>query len=262
MHNRALAALGLNYAYLAFAVDPPRLADAVRGLRVLGCAGFNVTIPHKETVMPLLDEVTPAARACGAVNCVCSREGRLIGHNTDGSGFVAALREAGVEPGGAVALVVGAGGAGRAVAFSLAEAGVSGLVVVDLQPQRAVGLADEVRAVRGISAHALHAADPALPQAVASADLLVNASPAGMHPDVDRMPLLPEWFRPGQVVADIVYTPRETRWLAEARRRGLRTVDGVGMFVHQGARSFELFTGQAAPVALMREVVCHHLQHG
>lgn len=260
MHNKALEDLGLNYVYVPFPVEKHRLHEVVQALRVLGIAGVNVTIPFKEEIVKYLDDLSDEARACRAVNVVKNRQGRLEGHNTDGPGFMAALKEAGITPGGWKTVVLGAGGAARAIAYQLARAKVRNLTLVNRTLGKAQQLAAFIQCQTGVRTRALGWNGDAVKQAVCEADLLVNTTSIGMFPRGEEMPPLdPEWFKPELVVSDVVYNPVETRLLAVARRRGLRTVDGVGMFIHQGALALEIFTGVKAPVSLMREVVMHRL---
>jgi len=238
MHNAAFAALGLPWVYVPLPVQPGRAGDAVRGLAALGFAGANVTMPHKPAVMPHLHEVTPAARTVGAVNTIIVREdGTLLGDTTDGYGFMAVLAEHGVALDGP-ALVIGAGGAARSVTYALAEAGM----------ERAAPPAALSLPAGRLTAHSY---PDALPGLARVARLIVNATSLGMR-DGDPAPWDPGVpFRPDQVVYDLVYH-RPTAFLARAAADGARTINGLGMLVHQGARSFELWTGRPAPVDLMR----------
>ncbi|HEY8347601.1 MAG TPA: shikimate dehydrogenase [Symbiobacteriaceae bacterium] len=263
MHNAAFRAEGMDCHYVAFAVPPADLAAALAGIRALGIHGVNVTIPHKEAVIPLLDEVAPSARQMGAVNTIANREGRLVGYNTDGWGFISSLEEAGVKPAGMRAVVLGAGGAARAVAVHLALSGVSRLTISNRTAERAERLAALVRdLVPGTEAEAVASGSEEEAAVLAEADLVVNCTPLGMHPDgvdltpLPRIDLLP----PGAVVYDTVYRPRETRLLREARQRGLRTISGVGMLVHQGACAWEYWFGRRGPVSVMAEAARRALE--
>jgi len=248
LHNTAFAALGLNWTSLAFEVAPGRVADALSGVRALGLAGISVTMPHKDEVAALVDECSPEATALGAVNCVVNRQGTLRGENTDGAGFLASLvRGAGFDPAGRRCLILGAGGAARAVALALAGAGCADLAVVNRTPARAgavAALAGQVGRVGRVDEDA----------DVAQADLVVNATPVGMTGTgaQDQGWLVPpSLLHRGQVVADLIYAPRPTAWLAAAADAGAKTVDGLGMLVHQAAAQLELWTGLPAPVDRM-----------
>jgi len=257
MHNAAFEALGLNLRYMAFPVPPERLADAVRALHALSFRGVNVTIPHKVAIVPLLDDLDEEARAVGAVNTVIvEADGRLLGTNTDGRGYVRSLvEETGVDLAAQRVLILGAGGAARAVAVSLARCGASRIAIANRTPEKAVELAAHVAPY----ADAWAVPPERLADAVREATLLVNTTSVGMAPCVDETPLPPEWLHDGLLVSDLVYRPLKTRLLREAEARGLITHGGLGMLVYQGALAFERWTGRAAPVALMREAALRAL---
>ncbi len=245
MHNAAFRETGFNGVYLAF--DVTDLLSAAAGIRALDILGVSVTIPHKVSVMEYLDECTPLAKEIGAVNTVINRDGRLTGDNTDGTGAVSSLAAQTVIADRRVA-VIGAGGAARAIAFTTRSHG--GIVtVVNRSIKRGEVLAAAVNA------------DfiPLAEFAGNGYDILVNTTPLGMAPHTDAMPTDPARFEPEAVVMDIVYNPLETRWLQAAKKRGCTVVDGLAMFIHQGALQFELWTGQTAPRALMRSVVLKSL---
>jgi len=256
MHNAAFAALGLNWAYVPLPVPPERLEAAVRGLAALGFVGANVTVPHKSAVLPFLDELTSIAAAIGAVNTIVVRpDGTLLGDNTDGAGFLADLQSQIANRKSQIArvLVLGAGGAARAIVYALAEAGTT-IAVVNRTPARAEELCQTVRRTLPAALVSAHPFPDALPELAARADLIVNATSLGLHPD-DPLPWDPAIpFRPGQIVYDLVYT-RRTPFLALAESCGARAIAGLGMLVHQGARAFELWTGREAPVEVMFEAL-------
>lgn len=238
MHNAAFASLGLNAVYVPFAVQ--NLAQALQGLRGLNLGGVSVTIPFKEEIIPLLDEVDDRAKKIGAVNTVLNRDGRLWGTNTDWEGALAALRDL-TELAGRRVLVLGAGGAGRALVYAVRQTG-GDVTVVDPNAARARSLAQEFEGT------ALSLAEAAQ----GPATVLINASPVGMAPQDKEIPFPAEKLNQFQVVMDIVYKPLRTRLLQEAAASGCRTIDGLQMLVYQGARQFELFTGWPAPVEIMR----------
>ena len=254
MHNAAFAAAGIDGVYLRLPVRPAWVGEAVRGLPALGFRGANVTIPHKQAVIPFLDELSPAARAIGAVNTIVAHEdGRLLGDNTDAPGFLADLAEHGVgveelRQGGA--LVLGAGGSARAVAYALASAGVP-VYVAARRPEQAQSL---VAGLRPLFA-GLPVACASL-SALPDARLIVNCTPAGMTPHTDASP----WpdglaFRPGQIVYDLVYNPPDTRLMRQARGAGIPACNGLGMLLHQGALAWEQWTGRPAPIEAMRRAL-------
>lgn len=255
MHNAAFKELGLDWEYAPFEVDPKDLAEALSGMRALHIAGFNVTVPHKEAVIPLLDEVTELARVIGAVNTVINREGRLTGYNTDGAGFLESLKEdAGFDPKNKKAVILGAGGASRAVAVSLAEAGAKSLVLTDIESDKAAKLAKYVDSYFKTACVAAKAVGRELQSAIDQADLLVNTTPVGMHPKTEASPLEASIrLHSKLLVYDLVYNPAQTKLLKLAKTSGCRNCSGLGMLVRQGALAFTLWTDQEAPVELMRQ---------
>jgi len=256
MHNAALARLGLNWRYVPLPVRPSRVAEAIRGAAALGFRGINVTVPHKQAVMALMDEVSAEAAAVGAVNTVVidrDADGGavLTGHNTDVRGFLGSLRAGGFDPAAAgKAVVVGAGGAARAVVYGLATAGMSDVVVLNRTAARAETLVDDLsQAAVGSRARWGALTVASLRAETDDADLLVNATTLGMWPDVhgsvwpDGLPV------PGQLtVYDLVYNPLETRLLYSARHSGARGIDGLGMLARQGAIALDLWLDGALDV--------------
>ena len=253
MHNAAYKSLGLEYEYVPFEVNPGDLKEALKGLRALHIAGFNVTIPHKEKILAYLDEVTQLAGVIGAVNTVENQEGRLVGYNTDGPGFLESLKEdANFNPKGKKAVVLGAGGASRAVSIILAEAGIKSLVITDILEDKAQSLAQYTNDSFETDGTFLSMGDPAFQKAIEMSDLIVNATPLGMHPKIDACPL-PEKIKlnPKALVYDLVYNPPETKLLKIAKAAGCKTCSGLGMLVRQGALAFTIFTGEEAPLDSM-----------
>lgn len=247
MHNAAFAELGLNCVYLAF--DVTDIGAAMKAVRTLSMRGASVTIPHKLSVMEHLDEVDETARKMGAVNTVINENGRLLGKNTDGLGAVKALEQK-TSLAGKRVLLLGSGGAARAVAHAVKIAGAS--VKIAHRPE------DEKEAA--VLAGEVEAGTLLLSQAMGEAcDVAINATPLGMAPNVDASPVPAEFFKPGMVAMDVVYNPLETRFLREARKMGCETVDGAAMFVYQGVAQFELWTGRKAPYELMRKTVLDSL---
>ena len=256
MHNAALAQMGLDGVYVAFDVTPEGLADAVRGLQALGIGGINCTIPHKEALLPLMDELSEEAAFIGAVNTIVFSEGRRIGHNTDAPGFLASLRAEGADPAGKEVLVLGAGGSARAVVVALARSGAR-VTVANRTVERAEELASQLNAK--FHANAVRAVElraEVLGPTVAGADIIVNTTSLGMNPHSEGMPELPvDRIRPDAFVYDLIYNPLETRLLREARQRGARGAHGAGMLARQGALALELWTGRPAPAELMEQVI-------
>ncbi len=255
MHNTAFKALNLDYVYLPFRVKAESLTGAIKGMRALDIAGFNVTIPHKIAVMPLLDQLDPLAEKIGAVNTVLNEKGVLKGFNTDGTGFLAALKKNGIVPDGKKVVLLGAGGAARAIAFSLAES-VAHLAILNRREEYdwAVNLATSIV----IKCHrkdvaALELNEKSLRNELKDADILVNATPLGMTPDIEDTPVSGEYLKAGLTIFDIIYNPIETRLTREAKAAGLKTISGLEMLVMQGALAFEIWTGKKAPIALMEK---------
>jgi shikimate dehydrogenase len=261
MQNRAFGACGLNCCYVPFQVDAAGLPVAVAAVRVLGLGGVNVTIPHKERVMEHLDEVDRSAALIGAVNTIVNRDGRLIGHNTDGAAFLASLHDGGFDLGGKRIVLLGAGGAARAVSFVMAQSGISSLAIFDVIGTKAGKLAADLAPVASCPISAGELTSGGLPVALAEADLLVNASPVGMFPNHEaRPPVDPRRLTGGTLVYDLVYNPLRTKLISEAEARGCRVLSGAGMLVYQGALAFELWTGCRAPVETMRQALEEALQ--
>ena len=264
MHNAAFTALGLNWVYLAFRVRAGELRGALHGLAALDLAGVNVTIPHKEAVLPLLDEVDPPAARIGAVNTVRIADGRLRGSNTDASGLVDALvRDGGAHLAGSRCLVLGAGGGGRAAAFALAEAGAAKVVILNRAPDRARTLAQGVSPAARACDVGSGPLDPVtVGREAEDADVIVQATSATMSQAAGGSGGRDPWLaalrgslRGGMTVLDMVYTPRWTDLLGAAREAGATVVSGLSMLVYQGAGAFELWTGRPAPVEVMKRAV-------
>lgn len=252
MLNRAFAEAGINAAYAAFHIKPGQLKDAIAGIRALQFRGVNVTIPHKLEVMDYMDEIDEGARVIGAVNTIVNEDGRLIGYNTDGIGYVRSLKEeTGIDLRGRSVLMIGAGGAARGVGYALAKEGASRIYIANRTKAKAIELAESMSSFCEASGIGLDEAGAA----ARGAALIVNNTSVGMHPQVDETPLDSVFIEPGAVVSDLVYNPRITRFLREAEARGAVIHSGLGMFVYQGAYAFEYWTGKPAPIAAMREIV-------
>jgi shikimate dehydrogenase len=253
IHNAAFAALGIDMVYLAFPVAPRSVAAAVRGVRALGLRGVNVTMPHKQAVVAGLDVLSDDARLLDAVNTIVNEGGRLTGHNTDVIGFRDALRDTVAEPmAGLSAVVLGTGGAARAAAVALLREGVRELTLVARTPAHGDAAAARVRAA-GQEARVRTTAFDALDAGVvASADILVNATPLGMHAGGKVPAVLVDNIRRTHIVCDVVYAERPTHLLERARAQQARAIDGVDMLVWQAAASFALWTGRSAPLDVMR----------
>ncbi len=255
MHNAAFKKLGLDFEYVPFEVEPKDLSEALKGLRALHIAGFNVTIPHKESIVPLLDEVTKLARIIGAVNTVLNQEGKLIGYNTDGAGFIDSLKEdAKTDPHGKGVVVLGAGGASRAVSIMLAEAKAKSIILADVQEEKAKELSEYIDSSFEADCDFVGVNSKELQRAIDRANILVNTTPVGMHPKIDQSPLSEEIvLHKKLLVYDLVYNPSETKLLKTAKAAGCKTCSGLGMLVRQGALAFTIWTGEEAPLKAMRK---------
>ena len=255
MHQAAFDRAGIGAVYEAWETPPEALASTVAALRDGGVLGANVTVPHKQAVMASLDEVDDLSRRIGAVNTIVNDGGRLLGANTDARGFLDSLREyGGLDPSGADAVLVGAGGAARAAAHALAESGVRSLTIANRTLERAETLAAEIEA-QGVGARAVSLSDAAFADACGAADLIVNSTSVGMlrGPAEGASPVPDGAMREGCVVYDMVYNPPITPLLRAASGAGAVAVGGLPMLVYQGAASWTMWTGQPAPVDVMMD---------
>jgi len=259
MHNAAFKNKGVDYVYLPFRVKKEELGKAIEGMRALNIRGLNITIPHKVAVIQFLDELDPLADKIGAVNTIVNDDGVLTGYNTDATGFLQALLERGIEPKGKSVVILGAGGASRAISFILAERG-SSLVILNRTWNKAKICADRISEVFQSEATALKLNRQNLAAALSQADILVNATSVGMSPNINETPVTSNLLKPSLVVFDIVYNPIKTRLQREAEAVGAKTISGLDMLVWQGALAFEKWTGLKAPIGVMREKVIEVLQ--
>ena len=258
MHNLSFAALNIDAVYLAFDVTGERLKETVRVFRDLNAYGFNVTMPGKKHVMEYLDEVSRSARLIGAVNTVVNENGKLIGYNTDGTGYTSALREHGFDPKGKEVTLVGAGGAACAAAVQMALDGVKTLHIVNRKSRSAdaaYALAQRINQATACRADVAFLEDAqTLADLISGSDLLTNATPIGMAPETEASFLKdPSPLRSSLVVSDMVYNPRMTKLRRQAMEAGCKTIGGTSMLLWQGAEAFRLWTGKQMPVALVRE---------
>ncbi|MCQ4086215.1 shikimate dehydrogenase [Saccharibacillus sp. JS10] len=252
MHNAALRERGIAGDYTALHVKPHDLEEMISKMREEGYRGINVTIPHKEHVMPYLDELSEEARRIGAVNTIINDAGRLIGRNTDGIGYVRSLKEeAAGELQGRRIVVLGAGGAARGIIYALAAEQPQRITLLNRTVERAEALAREWSDLAEISALPMTEAKTA----IQDADLVINTTSIGMHPHTDSIPLDIEWLKGTEIVSDLIYNPLETRLLQSAKAKGCVAHGGLGMFVYQGAYAFEYWTGVSAPIEVMRNAV-------
>ena len=261
MHNTAFKTLGLDYAYVPFKVKSLELRKAIEGIRGMNLRGVNVTIPHKVAVMPLLDRIDPLAEKIGAINTIVNDDGILTGYNTDAAGFLQTLHERGIELAEKRVLLLGAGGAARAIGNILA-AEKAKLMVLNRRQELswAEDLARRLVQSYGADVEVGELTNENLKNAITNVDILVNATSLGMSPDNDQTPVPADLFQANITVFDIIYNPLPTRLLQEAKAAGAQTIDGLEMLVQQGAISFEKWTGIKAPVDAMRQSVLKLLQ--
>lgn len=252
MMEKAFAAAGLDWRYLTLEVSPEKLPDAVRGLRALGFRGANFTIPHKVAVIPLLDQLSPAAELMGAVNCIKRDGDKLLGENTDGKGFVQSLKPV-LDPSGKKIVIIGAGGAARAIAVELGLSGAAEIVVVNRSTPRGQDLVtllnDRVKVASRLEV--LKGDYVVLPEA----DVLINTTSIGLGDPQARVPVDVNSLRKELVVADVIFNPPRTRLIRDAEQHGCRTLDGLGMLVNQAVIGFKIWTGVDPDAAVMREAL-------
>ena len=255
IHNAAFRKLGLNFVYLAFRVEA--IGDAIKGFRALGnFRGASVTIPHKVAAVPFLDSIEPTARHIGAINTIVAVGGILTGYNTDATGALRALREGGVALNGQRVAMLGSGGAARAIAFALGtEPGIEHLTILGIDEQERAALAQDLRSKTGMTVQESPLDDGMLQKVLPDAHVLIHCTPQGMSPKVRETSVPATLLHAGLTVMDIVYTPRDTRLLKDAKVAGCRVIPGLEMFLHQASAQFELWTNQAAPTDVMRAVL-------
>ena len=255
MHNEAFKAAGINAIYLAFDVLPSSLKQAVFGMRALNILGFNVTIPHKVSIIDLLDGVDQQAKDVGAVNTVVNRGGRLKGYNTDVTGVSGAFNRNGISVSGRTALILGAGGAARACLAALIAEGCKKFLVLNRTLRRARSLEKEFTRKHGIKCVAMKLTTAAIREACRSSDIVVNATPIGTYPKVDESIVPNECLTRDHIVFDVVYKPVRTKLIEEASKAGATVIPGLEMLVEQGAAAFKLWTRRDPPTQIMRRAV-------
>lgn len=247
MHNAAFRSLGLNMCYIAFDVLPKDLPDAVKAVKSLNLLGVNITVPHKENVIPLLDDVNAEAKFMGAVNTVVNSEGKLTGYNTDGLGFMSSLAEAEISSDGKTILIIGGGGASRAISYYLSRGKATDLLLYDIDRSKVKKLADDLNISSDNKVSLLDDIEN-----IGKPDIIINATPLGLNNE-DPLPLDPGHLNSETVVYDLVY--KNTKFLREAKKKGAKTLDGSGMLLWQGVEAFRLWTGVGPPVDVMRQAL-------
>ena len=255
IHNAAFQKLGLNVVYLAFRVEA--IGDAIKGLRTLGSfRGASVTIPHKVTAVPFLDSVESTARHIGAINTIVVADGILTGHNTDATGALRALREGAVALKGRQVVMLGSGGAARAIGFALGtESGIDRLTILGVDDLERAALTRDLHSKTKLTVQELPLDEATLRKILPDAHVLIHCTPLGMSPRVHETSVPATLLHAGLTVMDIVYNPRDTQLLKDAKAAGCHTIPGLEMFLHQAAAQFELWTNQAAPIDVMRAVL-------
>ncbi|MDI6801075.1 MAG: shikimate dehydrogenase [Thermodesulfovibrionales bacterium] len=250
MHNAAFKNLGINCCYVAFSVKPDLLEDAIKAVRALNLIGVNITVPHKENVMPFLDEISEEAQFIGAVNTIKNDDGRLTGYNTDGRGFVQSLSEEGIEINDKKILIAGAGGASRAIGYYLCKEAAN-LYLYDVDFKKAETLRQHLNSLKG-NTYLADNDSMKSKEFFSGIDIIINATPLGLKPD-DPAPVDIALLDKRHVVCDLIY--KETPLLREASKIGCKTMDGTGMLLWQGVFAFEIWTGAMPPVEIMRETL-------
>ena len=258
IHNAAFDHLKLDFIFLAFKVKAADLENAVRGMRGLGIHGLNVTMPHKSTVISFLDEVDPTVKFLGSANTILNKGGKLSGFNTDGVGALKALRENGTELSEKKVLLLGAGGAAKAIAFALAEE-VGELAILNRATEKAKKLAEALGRMFNKKVVGGALSPDAIAKNLRGSDVLINATSVGMHPEANQSIVTPQWLRSDLTVMDIVYNPVETKLAKDAKAAGAKVISGVEMLIYQGAASFEIWTGRSAPIEVMRRAALNKL---
>ena len=260
IHNAAFKHLKLDFVYLAFRVKANDLENAMQGLRELGIHGLNVTMPHKKSVISYLDKVDSAVKFLGSANTILNENGKLSGFNTDGIGALKALKENGAKLAEKKVLLLGAGGAAKAIAFALAKEAGS-LCILNRAPENAAVLADSLNRVYGPKIVGGALSPNAIQKNLQDADVLVNATLVGMYPTINQSLVAPQWLKPNLAVMDIVYNPVETKLAKDAKAAGAEVISGVEMLIYQGAASFKIWTDKSAPIGVMRNAALNKLSN-
>ncbi len=262
MHNAAFEKLGLDFVYLPFCVEPDNLPTAVKAIKALSITGVNITVPHKQKVLEFLDKVDSVAEMIGAVNTIHNQQGKLVGYNTDGTGFINSLREEGqFISRGKSAFLIGAGGAGHALALMLAKEGIEKLYITDIIREKSQVLFNRIKKYfNKCEAEIVDFKEENFSGKIAEVDILLNATPAGMH-EGDSSVVKESNLRKDLFVYDVIYN-RETALLRSAKQIGAKTLGGLGMLLNQGALAFKIWTGKEAPKELMKEILQKQIHNG
>ncbi|MFW9937713.1 MAG: shikimate dehydrogenase [Candidatus Thorarchaeota archaeon] len=259
MHNAVLQDLGLNLVYIAFDVKPNQLKEAVEGLKALEIIGFNVTIPYKENIIKYLDKIDSLAKRIGAINTVKNENGYLIGKNTDALGVKKVLLDAGFKIQGKNIIILGAGGAAKAISYISAEE-ANKIVIANRTEKRAIELVKNIKQNLDTNAEAKRFSENIIREELKNADILINATPIGMYPNVNQSPIPKEVLHPELFVFDVIYNPLETQLLKNAKDIGCKTLSGLEMLVNQGILAFEWWTNKKPNANLMKRKVIEYLE--
>jgi len=260
IHNACFTHRGLNWAYVAFRVE--NIQQAINGIRGLNIRGVSVTIPHKISALPYLDGIDATAQTIGSINTIVNTQGRLFGYNSDGAGALQALHDQGHDPAGKHVLILGSGGAARAIAFTLALKSRPGrLGIMGIIPEELGKLADDIKDKAEYAVATGPLTPEHLQKILPEVDILINCTPVGMYPQIQHTPVPAQLLQPKHVVFDIVYNPLKTRLLADAQHAGAVAISGIEMFLNQAAIQFELWTEQKAPKEIMRNILIRHFQN-
>lgn len=262
MHNTAFKELDINYSYAPLLVDHGSLAEAIKGLWSLGFYGVNITIPFKEEVFDHVIDLSHEARLIGAINTLVRTENGFRGENTDGQGFIMALKEEkGWEPVNKRIAILGAGGSARAVAISLALAGAEEIIIINRSLAKAKDIADTIYEVSGILSTSYSWETQFLDEVISNCHMVVNTTSLGMSPNIEQIPpIKEEWLTQEQLIVDLIYNPAETKFLQMAKQKGCEVYNGLGMLIYQGALAFNLWTGKEMPIKKIRETLNDYFQ--
>ncbi|MFX1567970.1 MAG: shikimate dehydrogenase [Promethearchaeota archaeon] len=259
MHNAAIFDLNLDYVYLAFKIKPENLRVAVKGIRTFNFIGINVTLPFKQKIMQYLDEIDPIAKKIGAINTIKNDEGYLTGKNTDADGGITALKNTGYKISGKNILLLGAGGAARALVYKMAEE-ANKIIIINRNLKRALKLSNNIRKNFGINIEAKKLSRNTVKNGCMKADIIINTTPIGMYPNIDESPIPIECLHEGLIVYDIIYNPIVTKLIRDANQKGCKTLGGLDMLVNQGALAFEWWTNEKPNIGLMKTKVVEFLE--
>lgn len=258
MHNAVIQDLGLDYLYIAFDVPPNKLKVAIKGLKTLNIKGINVTLPHKEKAIKFIDKVDEIAQKIGAINTIKNEDGFLIGRNTDAEGANKALLDSGCEITGKNVVIIGAGGAAKAISYSLAS-DTNKITIINRSKDRAKNLVRELKSKMDLNIEFKKYSEIILKEEITNADILINATPVGMFPTIDKSPVSKKVLHRDLFVFDLIYNPLETQLIKDSKEIGCQTLSGLDMLVNQGALAFEWWTNRKPNLELMKLRIIEYL---